>query len=207
MNSLTNIGSFQYSVQTANRQKIRTQHRKTTYKGLTAQDNILKNLTAAIQTYPVQNEAETLATQITGMEGIEHMNIRYLAAALYLYNYNIDKFRGTNKIDSITSKMFEDSSLPMKTIRDNLNINVKAESETKDVWRHRKENVLIYLIAILQYFSEDHQKYKPSKAYEVSKRKNKEEEKIQEANLIHEYGEGGGYDDSKSPAPEYDPED
>jgi hypothetical protein len=95
--------------------------------------------------------------------------------------------------------MFEDSTLPMKKIRENLNQNNSTD------WIRRKQNILIYLDKIITYISEKHEPYNPSLAYRNNKKRVQEEEEEDNVTREIELAEHGNYDRANSPAPLYDP--
>lgn len=188
--------------------KRKFHNRNIIYQGLSVKDNFLKELTNALKTYPVQNEAESLATSITNMNGVEYMNINYLAAALFLYKSNAIELnkKGKNKSNNINKKMFEDTVISMKKIRERLNDAYKSDNERSDQWIRRKQNILVYLTVILNYYSEEHSVYNPSVAYKNNKHQIEDDEQDEENYLVNELAEGGGYNDANSSHPFYDPE-
>lgn len=208
LNNITLQKGPQYNLPT--KRKIRNRNASNyAYQGLSADDNLLKELTIAIRMYPVQTEYENLAASIVGMSGIRNMNINYLAAALYLYKSNYSILHKDNDFDiaNITPKMFSDDNIPMKKIKERLNDVYKSNNEKGDYWIRRKQNVLIYLIGILNFYSENHNLYEKTLIYENNMKHDEIEKKDEDNYLIEELAEGGGYDDANSSAPIWDPDD
>jgi len=178
------------------KQRIRSSQ-SSGFRGLSAKDNMLKNLTNVLQTYPVQSEAESLAMSVMGMEGIQNMNVEYLSAALYLYKVYGNSYSTSKKSKSlkITPKMFDDETNPIKIIKDRLNKSIKISSEKRerDLWVRRKQNIFVYFQTIIKFLAEEHIKYIPSETYSKQRLKQQEEDEEDEEDLELELAQGDGY--------------
>jgi hypothetical protein len=188
------------------KKKIRSRNiRQFTFRGLSAEDNILGLLTRALRFYPIKSESESLANSIIGLEDISNMNIQYLAAALFVYSFNSTKLnkKTKDKVDNITEDMFDDSTIPMKKIRERLQELFRSDVD----WIRRKQNILVYLSKILIYYSEEHEIYNPSTAYRKIQKETAFQEDEDEKDIIIEYAEGGGYNGTNTKEAFYDPDD